>query len=72
MWYNTIPSFVPMDFNMYFAYYSRIKGHDPLISRRKERYAIHTTQLEWYHPLSNWGKFIILLECQLLDLNNSF
>ncbi len=46
MWYNTIPSFVPMDFNMCSAYYSRIKGHDPLISRRKERYATNTIGLE--------------------------
>jgi hypothetical protein len=46
MLYNTIPSFVPMDLNIYFAYYSWIKGHDPLISRRKERYATDITQLK--------------------------
>jgi hypothetical protein len=31
---------------MYSAYYSIIKGHDPLISRRKESYATNTTRLE--------------------------
>jgi len=31
---------------MYSAYYSRIKGHDPLISRRKERYVTNTIGLE--------------------------
>jgi hypothetical protein len=36
MLYNTIPSFVFMDPNMYAMYYTRIKGLDPLISRRKK------------------------------------
>jgi hypothetical protein len=44
MWYNTIPFFVPMDLDMYFAYYSKIKGPDPLIFGRKERYATNTIQ----------------------------
>jgi hypothetical protein len=35
-WYNTIPSFVPMDPNMYSMYYSRIKGLDSLIYGRKK------------------------------------
>jgi hypothetical protein len=43
MWYNTLPSFVPMDFNMYSMYYLGIKGHDPLISRRRKGYAIGDT-----------------------------
>ncbi len=43
MWYNTILFFVPMDPNMYFAYYSRIEGLDPLIFGRKDKYAIGTT-----------------------------
>ncbi len=40
MWYNIIPPFVPMDPNMYSMYYSRIKGLDPLIFKRKEKYII--------------------------------
>ncbi len=40
MWYNAIPSFVTMNVNMYYMYYSGIKGPDPLIFRRKEGYAI--------------------------------
>jgi len=39
-----VPPFVPMDPNMYTMYYFRIKGPDPLISRRKERYVTNTTQ----------------------------
>jgi hypothetical protein len=46
MWYNTIPPFVPMDPNMYFVYYSRINGHDPLIFGRNESYAIVITQTQ--------------------------
>jgi hypothetical protein len=44
MWYNIIPSLVPMDPNMYPMYYSMIKGLDPL-SSRKER---HVTGIN--HP----------------------
>jgi len=44
MWYNTIPPYVPMDFNMYFMYYSRIKGLDLLIFGRRENYVTNTTQ----------------------------
>jgi hypothetical protein len=44
MWYNTIPSFVPMDPNMYSSYYFIIKGLDPLIFGRKEIYATNTIQ----------------------------
>jgi hypothetical protein len=36
---------------MYSTYYSGIKGHDPLISRRKERYVTSTTQLEPMPPI---------------------
>jgi len=36
MWYNTITSFVLMDFNMYSMYYSRIKGLNPLNFGRKK------------------------------------
>ncbi len=39
MWYNTIPSFVPMDLHTYCTYYYGIKGFDTLISRRKEIHA---------------------------------
>lgn len=46
MWYNIVPSFVPMDFNVYSMYYLGIKGLDPLISRRKEQYATSINQLE--------------------------
>jgi hypothetical protein len=46
MWYNTIPSFVPMDPNMYFMYYPGIKGLDPLIFGRKKAYATSVIQLD--------------------------
>ncbi len=36
MWYNSIPSFVPMDHNMYLMYYSKIKGSYPFIFGKKE------------------------------------
>ncbi len=42
MWYNIVPPFVPMDPNMYSVYYSKIKGPNPLIFGRKERYATCT------------------------------
>jgi hypothetical protein len=44
MWYNTLPSFIPMDLNMFFLYYSRIKGLDPLIFGRKERHVVGIIQ----------------------------
>jgi hypothetical protein len=44
MWYNVVPSFVPMDFNMYSMYYSRIKGLDPLIFTKKKGYATNVIQ----------------------------
>jgi hypothetical protein len=44
MWYNTIPSFVPMDPNMYSMYYLGIKGLDPLTFGRKKGYATSVTQ----------------------------
>jgi hypothetical protein len=53
MWYNTIPSFVPMDPNMYSTYYSRINGHDPLISRKHEKSAIGTIQRELVPPIEH-------------------
>jgi hypothetical protein len=46
MWYNTIPSFIPMDPNMYSSYYFGIKGPDPLIFRRKEIHVVGTFQIE--------------------------
>jgi len=46
MWYNIIPSFVPMDPNMYFMYYSKIKGLDPLIFGRKKGSIANVTQLQ--------------------------
>jgi hypothetical protein len=51
MWYNTIPSFVPMDLNMYSMYYSRIKGLDPLNSKIKKGYATSVTQPEPMPPI---------------------
>jgi hypothetical protein len=51
MWYNTLPPFVPMGPNMYFMYYSRIKGPNPLIFQRKERYAANITQTESVPPI---------------------
>jgi hypothetical protein len=44
MWYNIVPSFVPMDLNMYSMYYLGIKGLDPLIYRRKKGYATSVTK----------------------------
>jgi len=46
MWYNTIPSFVPMDLNMYSMYYSRINKPNPLLSKRKKGYVVDVTQLK--------------------------
>jgi hypothetical protein len=40
-----------MDPNMYFMYYSKIKGPNPLIFGRKERYVANTTQLELVPPI---------------------
>jgi hypothetical protein len=39
-----VPSFVPMDPNMYFMYYLGIKELDPLIFGRKKTYATSVTQ----------------------------
>ncbi len=44
MWYNTIPSFIPMDPNMYSMCYSRIKGPDTLIFGGNKGYAVNVTQ----------------------------
>jgi hypothetical protein len=46
MWYNTIPSFIPMDPKMCSMYYFKIKGPDPLISRRNKGYVVDAIQLE--------------------------
>jgi hypothetical protein len=46
MWYNIIPPFVPMDPNMYSMYYYKIKGPNPLIFGRKERYVANIIQLK--------------------------
>jgi hypothetical protein len=51
MWYTTIPSFVPMDPNMHFMYYSGIKGPYPLISRRNKGYATNVTQPKLVPPI---------------------
>jgi len=40
-----------MNPNMYSMYYSRIKGPDPLISRRKEGYVVGVTQLKPVPPI---------------------
>jgi hypothetical protein len=39
-----VPSFVPMDPNMYFMYYLGFKELDPLISKRKKTYVVGVTQ----------------------------
>ncbi len=44
MWYNTIPFFIPMDPNMYFMYYSRIKRLDPLIYGKNKGYVVGVIQ----------------------------
>jgi hypothetical protein len=51
MWYTIIPPFVPMDPNTYSMYYSKIKGPDLLISRKKERYAANITQTKFVPPI---------------------
>jgi len=51
MWYITIPPLIPIDPNMYSIYYSGIKGFDPLISRKKEKYASDTTQAQSVPPI---------------------
>jgi hypothetical protein len=53
MWYNTVPPFIPMDPNMYPMYYSRIKGPDPSIFKRKEKYVSNTTQAELVPPIEH-------------------
>jgi len=51
MWYNTVPSFVLMDFNVYSMYYLGIKGLDPLISRKKKGDPINVTQPKPMPPI---------------------
>jgi hypothetical protein len=51
MWYNTLPSFVPMYPNMYTTYYSKINGPDPIIYGRKEKCAIGTIQPKLVPPV---------------------
>ncbi len=51
MWYNIIPSFVPMDVTIYPMYYFKIKRYDPLISRRKERHVANNNQLKLMPPI---------------------
>jgi hypothetical protein len=46
MWYNTIPSFLLMDLNMYSMYDLGFKGLDPLIFGRKKGCAANVIQLE--------------------------
>jgi hypothetical protein len=60
MWYNTIPSFVPMDRNMYSMYYSKTKGPNPLISRRRKGYVVNVTQLEKVPPIEQLVQNTIL------------
>ncbi len=50
MWYNIL-TFIPMDPNMYFMYYFRIKRFDPLIYRRKERYVADITKAKLVPPI---------------------
>jgi hypothetical protein len=56
MWYNTIPPFIPMDPSMYFMYYFGIKGLDPLISKKREKYVVGITQTEPMPPIEQLGK----------------
>jgi hypothetical protein len=44
MWHNIVPSFIPMDPNIYSMYYSGIKGPDPLNSRRRKGYVVGVVQ----------------------------
>ncbi len=50
MWY-IIPSFVPMDPNMYSMYYLGIKELDPLIFRRNKGYVVSVTQPKQMPPI---------------------
>jgi len=61
MWYNTIPPFVPMDPNMYSMYYYGIKIPDPLIFRKKERYAVNITQSKPMLPFEQmeWTQYLV-------------
>jgi len=43
MWYNTLPSFVPMDPNMYSMYYLGIEGFNPLIFGKLKKNATNVT-----------------------------
>jgi len=56
MWYNTIPPFIPMDPNMYSMYYSGIKGLDPLIFKKREKYVVGITQTKPMPPIEQLGK----------------
>jgi hypothetical protein len=51
MWYNIVPSFIPMDPNMYSMYYSGIKGPDQLIFGRRKGYVVSFVQLEQVPPI---------------------
>jgi len=51
MWYITIPPLIPIDLNMYSIYYFRMKGFDPLIFGKKEKYASNTTQAQSVPPM---------------------
>jgi hypothetical protein len=51
MWYNTTPSFVPMDPNMYSMYYLRIKGPSPLIFGKKKENVINVIQPKQVPPI---------------------
>jgi len=56
MWYNTIPPFIPMDPSMYSMYYSGIKGLDPLIFKKREKYVVGITQTKPMPPIEQLGK----------------
>jgi len=51
MWYNTLPPFIPMDLNRYFIYHSGIKGPDPLIFGKREKYVVGITQAKRVPPI---------------------
>jgi hypothetical protein len=57
MWYNILPSFVPMDLYMYPTYYFEIKGPNPLIVGKKKGYVIPILiKQNWCHLLNSQSR----------------
>jgi hypothetical protein len=72
MWYNIIPAFIPMDPNMYSIYYFGIKGLNPFISKKRERYAVGITQAKPMPPIEQLGQtqYLIRIPTSRLEQPN--